>query len=157
MKKLGWILLVVFIAIQFIRPAKNVSTAAPVNDIASVSLVPDDVNQILHKACYDCHSDNTHYPWYANIQPVYWWMDHHVDEGKDELNFSAWGTYKLKRKLRKYVEISEQVTEGEMPLESYTWMHADAKLSREEANLVINWANEMARKLQQDSLIVSVQ
>lgn len=155
MKKIGIVLLVAFVAIQFIRPAKNQSAAAATSDIMAVTQVPEDVAGLLHKACYDCHSDNSNYPWYANIQPVYWWMNHHIEEGKDELNFSAWGSYKLKRKLKKYVEISEQVTEGEMPLESYTWMHKEAKLSREERTRIVSWANEMAHQLQQDSLLVT--
>lgn len=155
MKKLGIILLVALVAIQFIRPAKNQSTEAPVQDIMAVTQVPDDVAVLLRKACYDCHSNNTQYPWYSNIQPVYWWMNDHIEEGKDELNFSVWGSYKLKRKIKKYVEISEQVTEGEMPMESYTWMHKEAKLSREERTRIVSWANEMAHKLQTDSLLVT--
>ena len=155
MKKFGILLLVAFIAIQFIRPAKNQSATASANDLLTTTNVPADVAVLLKKACYDCHSDNSNYPWYANIQPVYWWMDHHIEEGKDELNFSAFAGYKLKRKIKKYVEISEQVTEGEMPLESYTWMHKEAKLSREERTRIVSWANEMAHRLQQDSLLVT--
>src|SRR5687768_15468360 len=111
-------LLVAFIIIQFIRPAQNKSLASQPNDITVTMAVPTDVQQILHKACYDCHSNNTAYPWYSYIQPVYWWLNHHVAEGKDELNFSEFGTYNLKRKLKKFNEISGEVTEGEMPLKS---------------------------------------
>lgn len=154
MKKILMGLLVVLVIIQFIRPAKNTNTATQPNDIAVVMAVPNDVNVVLRKACYDCHSNNSAYPWYANIQPVYWWLNHHIEEGKDELNFSEFGTYKLKRKIKKFNEIAGEVTEGEMPLNSYTWMHKDAKLSKEEANIVINWASLMAHKLEQDSLLV---
>lgn len=155
-KKIMIGLLVVLVIIQFIRPAKNINTASQPNDIAVAMAVPNDVQVILHKACYDCHSNNTSYPWYANIQPVYWWLNNHVEEGKDELNFSEFGTYKLKRKLKKFNEISGEVTDGEMPLESYTWIHKEAKLTQEEANKIINWANLMAKKVEADSLLVSL-
>lgn len=151
LRKTGIVLLIALIVIQFIRPAQNKSVAGQPNDIAVSMRVPEDVQLILRKACYDCHSNNTEYPWYSYIQPVYWWLNHHVEEGKEELNFSEFGAYKLKRKIKKLNEISGEVTEGEMPLTSYTWMHKEAKLSKEEANKIINWANLMANKLEQDS------
>lgn len=151
LRKTGIVLLIALIVIQFIRPAQNKSVASQPNDIAVSMRVPEDIQLILRKACYDCHSNNTEYPWYSYIQPVYWWLNHHVEEGKGELNFSEFGAYKLKRKIKKLNEISGEVTEGEMPLASYTWMHKEAKLSKEEANKIINWANLMANKLEQDS------
>lgn len=150
-------LLIVLVIIQFIRPAKNIDVATQPNDIAVVMAVPNDVNVILRKACYDCHSNNTNYPWYASVQPVYWWLNDHIEEGKKELNFSEFGTYKLKRKLKKFNEISGEVTDGEMPLKSYTWIHKEAKLTRQEANVLINWANLMAVKMAQDSMKLVVQ
>lgn len=155
-KKILIVLLLALVVIQFIRPAKNSSAAAQPNDISAVTDVPQDVQQILQKACYDCHSNNTHYPWYANIQPIYWWLDHHVEEGKDELNFSEFGTYKTRRKIKKFNEIAGEVTDGEMPLESYTWIHKEAKLSKEEANVLINWANRMAKKAELDSMRLAI-
>lgn len=150
-KKITILFAIVLIAIQFIKPEKNISTEAQPNDIAVAMNVPDNVNIILRKACYDCHSNTTNYPWYANIQPVAWWMADHIKEGKKELNFSEFGSFKLKRKIKKFTEIADEVTEGEMPLGSYTWIHKDAKLSKDETNLLINWANEMAAKLQRES------
>lgn len=151
-KKIFIGLLIVLVIIQFIHPAKNKSTSSQPNDIGVTMNVPDDVSIILRKACYDCHSNNTNYPWYANIQPVAWWLNDHIEEGKDELNFSEFGGYKMKRKIKKFNEIAGEVTDGEMPLKSYTWIHKEAKLSKEEANTLINWANMMAAKLEQDSL-----
>lgn len=146
------VLLILFVIIQFIRPAKNIDTASQPNDIAVSMAVPNNVQVILRKACYDCHSNNTAYPWYANIQPIYWWLNNHVAEGKEELNFSEFGTYNLKRKLKKLNEISGEVTDAEMPLKSYTWMHKEAILTREESILIVNWANQMATKMEQDSM-----
>lgn len=154
MKKTLIILAVILIIIQFIRPSQNKSTTSQTNDIGVVMNVPDDVSIVLRKACYDCHSNNTNYPWYANIQPVAWWLNNHIEEGKDELNFSEFGNYKLKRKLKKFNEIAGEVTDGEMPLNSYTWIHKEAILTKEEANSLINWANLMAAKLEKDSLLV---
>jgi hypothetical protein len=156
-KKIFIGLLVVLVIIQFIQPAKNKSTTSQPNDIGVTMNVPDDVSIVLRKACYDCHSNNTNYPWYASIQPVSWWLNHHIDEGKDELNFSEFGAYKMKRKIKKFNEIAGEVTDGEMPLESYTWIHKDAKLTKEEASALINWANLMATKLEQDSLRLVIQ
>lgn len=147
-------LLLVLVAIQLIKPKQNRSAEAQINDIAVTMNVPDEVNIILRKACYDCHSNTTNYPWYANLQPVAWWLDHHIEEGKNELNFSEFGGYKAKRKIKKFNEIATEVTEGEMPLDSYTWIHKDAKLSKEEANTLINWANLMANKLKQDATLL---
>jgi len=154
-KKIFIGLLIVLVIIQFIHPAKNKSTTSQPNDIAVTMNVPDDVSIILRKACYDCHSNNTNYPWYATIQPVAWWLNDHIAEGKDELNFSEFGSYKMKRKIKKFNEIAGEVTEGEMPLNSYTWIHKEAVLSKEEKNTLINWANMMAAKLEKDSLLVA--
>jgi hypothetical protein len=105
------------------------------------------VKTILNKACMDCHSNNTRYPWYNNIQPVAFWLANHVDEGKEELNFSEFKTYKLKRQDHKLEEVVEMIQEGEMPLSSYTITHGDAKLTESEKQLLINWANEGRKAL----------
>lgn len=135
--------LIVIIIMQFIRPARNESTVAATNDIATVYTVPDDVSAILKKACYDCHSNNTRYPWYTNIQPAGLWMQHHVDDGKEELNFNEFATYKKKRQAHKMEEVAEMVEKGEMPLNSYTWIHKDAILTAAEKELLINWAKNL--------------
>jgi len=152
LKKIMIGLLSLFVIIQFIRPDKNSNNESQPNDIAVSFAVPNDVQVVLRKACYDCHSNSTNYPWYAFVQPIYWWLNNHIEEGKKELNFSEFGTYTLRRKLKKFNEISGEVTEAEMPLESYTWMHKEAKLTREESILIVNWANLMANKMEQDSM-----
>lgn len=146
-KKIFLIILALLVIIQFIRPAKNVSSSISANDITKHYTVPDDVNQILKRACNDCHSNNTIYPWYTNIQPVGWWMDHHIDEGKGQLNFSEFGGYTPKRQHHKLEEVIEMVKENEMPLNSYTWMHKDAKLTTQEKVLITNWAEILRREI----------
>jgi len=140
LKKILFVLLAAIIIIQFIRPAKNLSTAAPTQDISVVYPVPDSVHRILAKACYDCHSNDTRYPWYANIQPVYWWMNNHIIEGKRHLNFDEFAAQPAQKQAKWIRHIYEQVDSNEMPLDSYTWIHKDAILTNEEKALVSNWA-----------------
>ncbi len=133
-------LLVALLLLQFYpKPTKNISDGTGKNDITLVHQVPDPVARLLKTSCYDCHSNNTSYPWYSNIQPVAWWLGDHVTEGKSELNFSEFGSYSIARKYRKLEEINEQVKENEMPLSSYTIIHRDAKLSADQKNLLSGW------------------
>lgn len=150
-------LLVILIVIQFFHPRKNISSAQSPNDIAVLYHEPDNVRTILNKACNDCHSNNTRYPWYSNIQPVAWWLDDHVQEGKHELNFNEFGTYSLRRQYHKLEEVTEQVKEGEMPMSSYTLIHADARLTDQEKAALTGWADSiraiMKAKYPVDSLV----
>lgn len=139
-KKVGFTLLAVLIIIQFFRPAKNVSDEIiTANDISKVYAIPENVHQVFISKCYDCHSNNTHYPWYYTIQPVAWWMAAHVDEGKEELNFSEFKTYPEKRANHKIEEISESINEGWMPLDSYLWIHHEAKITDEDRTAINAW------------------
>lgn len=157
LKKIMIVLLIAFIAIQFFHPAKNQAEGAQPNNIASIFPVPENVKSILEKACNDCHSNNTAYPWYSKIQPVDWWMDNHVKEGKRELNFDEYAAKPIRYQYRKMEEIIDQVKEGEMPLNSYTWIHKDAILNAEEKTALTSWANEirsaMEAKYPMDSLV----
>lgn len=127
------------IIIQFIQPERNESGTAP-GDIAGKYAVPDEVMEVLKPACYDCHSNQTRYPWYASIQPVAWWLAGHVNDGKRHLNFHEFTTRKIAVQNHKLEEIIEMVKEKEMPLGSYTWTHADARLSDAQRDLITNWA-----------------
>lgn len=147
LKWVGVTLLVALVLIQFYRPERNTNPNTTADDIVNAYSVPADVASVLHKACYDCHSNNTNYPWYNNIQPVALWLDDHVREGKDELNFSEYGSFKTKRKLKKLKEIVKEVEEGEMPLDSYTWIHGEAKLTAAEKQLLIDWAKGLSTKI----------
>jgi hypothetical protein len=153
-KKNNWIrrivvfLLLVFIAIQFFQPSKNNNDFDLTNDISKMVAVPDSVQSILKSACYDCHSNNTEYPWYSNVQPVAWWLNDHVEEGKQHLNFNEFvsiqprnGKSTRERQLKKIEEIKETIEEGEMPLTSYTWLHAEARLSETQKKLIYAWVD----------------
>ena len=157
-KKILLLVIAILVLIQFIRPTKNISADAFQADISKVYNVPGDVSDILKKACNDCHSNNTRYPWYAEIQPVAWWLNDHIEEGKEELNFSEFTTYRPARQYRKLEEIKKQIDEGEMPLSSYTLIHTDAKLTDAEKQTLINWSegirNEMKTKYPADSLVM---
>lgn len=139
LKRVFQLLLVAFIAIQFFRPAKNKAEGANANDITTKYAIPDNVMAILKTSCYDCHSNNTTYPWYSYIQPVAWWLDDHIKEGKKELNFSEFASYRIGRQYRKLEEINKQIKEGEMPLESYTLIHRNAKLNADQKLVIANW------------------
>jgi hypothetical protein len=152
-KKILIVLLLAFIVIQFIRPAKNISTAAEPAAITKVFAVPDSVNKIFEKACYDCHSNNTRYPWYNNIQPVYWWMNDHITKGKQKLNFSDYGSYPLKKQAKRLKDIAKEVEDGGMPLDSYTWIHKDAILTAEEKATLIGWARNTRLKMLSEHVI----
>jgi hypothetical protein len=139
LKRIFLFLVLAFVAIQFFRPQKNIHEGMQANTIANVYPVSDTVHSILKTACYDCHSNNTAYPWYNNIQPVAWWLKHHVDEGKRELNFDEFASYSPRRKFNKLGKINEEVKEGGMPLSSYTLIHTNAKLSDEQKRLIAGW------------------
>lgn len=146
-KKILLTILVILVLIQFIRPARNVSNTVSANDISKLHAVPSNVQNILDISCNDCHTNNTRYPWYTNIQPVGWWMQWHVNDGKAHLNFSEFGAYEPKRQHHKMEEVIEQVKEGHMPLNSYLWMHKDAKLSDEQKVVLVNWADGVMREI----------
>ena len=132
---------VVLVAIQFVRPERNLSDDRTY-DVSTKYAVPEDVKQILAVACNDCHSNKTEYPWYANIQPVAWFLDHHVTDGKRHLNFSNFTSRSVAYQNHKFEETIEMVKEGEMPLASYTYLglHAGANLTELQKQSLINWA-----------------
>jgi hypothetical protein len=157
LKKILLVLLVAFIIIQFIHPKPNKASGEQPNSIGKKYAIPADVESILKKACNDCHSNNTSYPWYSNVQPADWWLDNHIKEGKKHLNFDEYTNRNLRYQYHKMEETIEMVKEKEMPLESYTWIHKDAKLTEEEKAKLIDWAggimDEMKAKYPIDSLV----
>ena len=146
-KRIIIIILIVLVVIQFIRPTRNLSATLSPNDITQHYTVPDTVAAILKRSCNDCHSNNTYYPWYVNMQPVGWWLQHHVNEGKGELNFAEFGTYPAKKQYHKLQGIVKQVKKDGMPLDSYLWIHTNAKLSAHDKELLINWANDLGKEI----------
>ena len=141
LKKIGIGVAVLLLVIQFIRPERNLGEAVTPQDITHAVAVPDEVMGILKTACYDCHSNYTKYPWYANVNPVGLWLQYHIDEGKGEMNFSEFATYDLKRQDHKLEELAEEVAEHEMPLSSYTLIHSEANLTDAQIKTLVDWAN----------------
>jgi hypothetical protein len=141
------VLLVIFILIQFIRPSKNISTGIAVNDITSRYTVPDDIQHILKISCYDCHSNNTRYPWYWQIQPVTWFMNDHIAEAKKDLNFSIFASYKIGKQYKSFDDINKEVKKGDMPLSSYTFIHRDAILSDSQKLAIANWTTYCRKEI----------
>jgi heme-binding protein len=156
-KKILLVVLVLLIIIQFIHPSRNISEGEQPNNIAHAFNVPTEVKTILDKACVDCHSNNTRYPWYFKIQPLDWWLTHHITEGKRELNFDEYTNKPLRYQYHKMESTVDQIKKDEMPLNSYLWMHKEAILTEPEKNVLINWAqeitNEMKAKYPADSLV----
>jgi len=141
-KKILLGLLAILVIIQFFRPAENVS-GEKTNDISTKYAVPSNVKLILDKACADCHSNKTVYPWYANLQPVAWWLGSHVNDGKRHLNFNNFTHMKIAVQNKKMQECIEQVKQGEMPLSSYTLIHTNATLTDAEKQTLYNWCNSI--------------
>ena len=149
-KKMLLAIIVVFIAIQFIQPEHNKSSQLLPSDITKNCSVPDSVMDILKNACFDCHSDNTRYPWYADIQPVAWLMSYHIRTGKENLNFSEFGAYSHRKQVNKLRAIDSSVNSGSMPLWSYNLIHTNARLTYREQILIINWARKTKDSLTQN-------
>ncbi|KRO89237.1 MAG: heme-binding domain-containing protein [Bacteroidetes bacterium] len=151
-------LIVVFILVQFIKIDKNESSDLSYN-ISKSYPVSNELSQLLKVSCYDCHSNNTSYPWYSKIQPVAWWLDHHVQDGKKHLNFSEFTKSRIAVQNHKFEEIIEMVNDKEMPLVSYTYfgLHPKANLTDKQRDLIVNWGidqmNFLKNNFPVDSLI----
>lgn len=146
-KKILIAFVIILIAIQFIRSEENKGQAETPQDISHVLQVPDNVMTTLKSSCYDCHSNHTNYPWYSKINPVGWWLNNHIEEGKSELNFSNFAQYDKKRLDHKLEEAAEEVEKGHMPLPAYTFVHADAELSEEQVKELVAWVKAERQKL----------
>jgi hypothetical protein len=138
-----------FIISQFIRPDFSNPPVVQAETLFASTEVPADVQHVLTRSCNDCHSNETQYPWYSKVSPFNWWLANHIDEGRHELNFSAWNTYSGPKKAKKLEEVCEQVEHGEMPLPSYLWGHPGAALSESDVKLLCDWSKaESARLLE---------
>ena len=150
LKKLIIGLGVLLLVIQFFPPEKNESNKLTY-DIATKYEVPDDVNHLLQVSCNDCHSTKTEYPWYANVQPVAWWLNEHVVDGKKHLNFSEFTKLPLFVQNHKFEEVIEMVEDKEMPLDDYTYLglHSEANLTDEQRTKITDWAKAQMNYLKE--------
>lgn len=150
-------LLIVLVVMQAFRPAKNLS-GDKTKDISVSYVVPEDVKSILAKACNDCHSNSTRYPWYSEVQPVAWWLNDHIIDGKRHMNFNEFDSYRIAKQYKKLEECIKEVKEGGMPLSSYTIIHKDAILTDTEKQAFFNWCQVLRDSIKArypaDSLVI---
>lgn len=141
------VLLVAFVGIQFIPTNRNQSNEVLSFDISLTYNVSENIQSILKASCYDCHSNNTDYPWYNKVQPVSWLLESHIKQGKAKLNFSEFGSYSSRIQKNKLKFIASQIENDKMPLSSYTLIHRNAKISENEKLLLINWITNLKDSL----------
>lgn len=149
MKKIFYFLLLAFVVIQFFQIDKTNPPVDESQDFLKINNTPENIAAQIKASCYDCHSNESKYPWYSNIQPVAWFLKNHIDEGREELNFSEFGTYTSKRQAHKMEECAELIEKDEMPLSSYTIIHKDAVLDEATQKQLITYFKEMEGKLKE--------
>ncbi len=147
LKIIAIVALIALIGIQFIPTSRNQSDIVPVTDFINTYNPPKEVADILRTSCYDCHSNNTAYPWYNKIQPVAMYLEDHIEHGKEEFNFSRFGDYSDRRKKSKLKSFIREVEKDKMPLESYTLIHRNAKVSNDEKEVILTWVNKVLDSL----------
>jgi len=135
----GGIAVGMLVVAQAIRPDRTNPVPDPALDVTAKTSIPADTAKLLYRACGDCHSDRTVWPWYSQITPVNWWIAGHVDEGRGELNLSEW-TYDDNKVRRKLDGIAHEVSEGDMPPAYYPPFHPETKLSDAERTAITSWA-----------------
>jgi hypothetical protein len=146
LRQVGIVAIIVFSAIQIIRPHYDAPKSDPQRSFAADRSVPNDVKTIVDRACYDCHSNRTDWPWYSQIAPVSWILSRHVRRGRLKLNFSEWiapeqaPKQNLQLKKVEAPQICDSVQNGSMPLRSYRLMHGNALLSATDVQTICNWA-----------------
>lgn len=140
------ILLVILVVIQLI-PSKLPENSVPLQENAQVQNASNEVMTILKTSCFDCHSNQTVYRWYAHVTPVSLLIARDVSKGREALNFSEWNTYNKRKLIRKLGDIKEQITRKEMPMKIYTLMHPDAKLNQAQMLLITDWTDQQTKKI----------
>ena len=143
----GAVILAVFIIIQFFQPKKNISEVVSPNDIFLQLQADQPVKDKIQHVCYNCHSNNTRYPFYGYIAPVSWILNNDIHRGKRHLNFSEWANYSKKEKLEHLTDICDEVTSGDMPIKSYTIMHRHSKVNEKEVNDICAWTDSAGEEV----------
>ena len=142
-KVLKWLvigLVCLFAGLQFVRPARTNPPVDPSQTMQARVQMPPEVAAIVDRSCQDCHSNATRWPWYSNVAPFSWLLVDHVNEGRQHLNLSEWGRLDTRRAGKKLEEICDEVKDGAMPIDSYTWIHRSARLSAQDVGTLCNWA-----------------
>ncbi len=149
-KRIGLGLVVILIVLQFFQPDRDQTPVDPELDLLTVASPPDQIADLIRNACYDCHSNQTDYPWYDKISPVSWYLHQHIKKGREELNFSEYGSLEQASKIRLLDEFYEVLEDGDMPLRSYTLIHREARLSAEEIDELCSWSEQEALKVMRE-------
>jgi hypothetical protein len=147
LKRLVLGLLIVVAGMQLFRPDRTNPPVTAAETVQATATVPPDVDAVLKRACYDCHSSETRWPWYSAVAPMAWGVARHVTEGRAEMNFSAWGSYPSRKRVALLEKMCDEVREGRMPLKQYLWLHRDATLSEADWKSVCDWSMEEADRL----------
>jgi heme-binding protein len=140
LKWVGVAMVCLFIGLQFVRPARTNPPVDPSQTMQARVQMPPEVAAIVDRSCQDCHSNATRWPWYSNVAPFSWLLVDHVNEGRQHLNLSEWGRLDTRRAGKKLEEICDEVKDGAMPIDSYTWIHRSARLSAKDVGTLCNWA-----------------
>lgn len=149
-KVLKWLLLgivVLFIAVQFVRPARTNPSVDQTQTINAHLQITPPVAAILDRSCHDCHSNSTRWPWYSHVAPASWFLIDHVNSGRSHLNFSEWGKLDKREADKKLEEMCEEVSDKLMPIDSYTWIHRSAKLSDADIKVICDWTEAERKRL----------
>jgi hypothetical protein len=141
------VLLIAFIALQFVPYQMPKNEEAGTDDLINGGNLPENISSILRTSCYDCHSNQTVYPWYSKVAPASWLLAKDIREGREELNFSEWGSAGKRKQIKNLESINEEVASGAMPLKNYLILHRDAKLSPEQRNALVKWTEDMTNKI----------
>ena len=132
-------LVLIFILVQFIPSGIPENKPEDEKSIANDSLMAGTVLEQLRKSCFDCHSNQVDFPWYAKMAPSSWLLANHINEGKSNLNFSEWEEYSNREKIGLLDDIKEEVSSGKMPPKSYLLLHRVAKPAPEEIAAILKW------------------
>ena len=143
-------LLICFVIIQFFQPGRSKIVSDRELAFSKIYEVPENVQQLMQNACYDCHSNETKYPWYTYVQPAGWLLNKHIHNGREQLNLSEFGNISSRKRISKIKEMLNEVKDDAMPMYSYTIIHKDARLKPAEKELLVSWLGHLS-----DSLLVN--
>jgi len=139
-----WTVLLLFLAMQLIRPARTNPLTDPAHEFTAIHSTPPEIASMLQKSCNDCHSNRTVWPWYSSVAPASWAVAHDVTDGRDAMNLSEWATYKPEKWQELVGKICEEAKDGEMPLPQYTLLHRGARLSSSDVQTLCSWTKNVA-------------
>ena len=150
LKQVALGLIVVLILLQFFKPEQNNAPVDPEFDMLTLVSPPEHIADLIRNSCYDCHSNQTVYPWYSRISPLSWYLNKHIKKGKEELNFSDYGQLDKADKIGALADFCDALDAGTMPLQSYLLIHKEARLSKEDSDALCTWSEKEALKVMRE-------